>query len=839
MKLSRAGLKEVSFPLGGIGTGSIGLAGNGRLLDWEIFNRPNKGSMNGFSHFAVRAVKKDKIIARVLNGDLTSRYMGQYVKRNFAGYGFGPDPSTMCGFPHFENCVFTGEFPVAEIKFKDSLFPAEVSLTAFNPFIPLDEKNSSLPAAFFEIKIRNTACTDMEFSAAFSVTAPFARSKNTLFERNAVVLEHDTDKQSKDYGDLTVMADGDGIQRQRCWYRGSWKDSIVVFWNEFSSKARLAAREYGDSGDHDTATVMKTLRIPAGDEAKFRFLLAWNIPNNYNYWEPLKDENGDDVIWKNYYATLFEASADTALYCMENWDMLYERTLAFKNAVFSSTIDKRVIERASANLAVLKSPTVLWLEDGSFYGWEGVNELAGSCEGTCQHVWNYAYALCFLFPQLEKSIRDLEFRYNTYDTGEMEFRLKLPPGRERGRFRACLDGQMGTVIKIYRDWKISGDDDWLKRNWEKLKKILEYAWSEENRDEWDLNKDGVLEGRQHHTLDMELFGPSPWLEGFYLAALKAASEMAEYLGDSEKHLEYNALFEKGYEWTKDNLFNGEYFIQKIDITDKNIIKHFRCENYWNEETGEIKYQIGNGSEIDQLCAQWHADICGLGDIFDAKQIKTALRSVYKYNHKKSMRNFSNPWRTFSFNDESGTVMCGYPDGVYKPAVPIPYCEETMTGFEYQLAGILISRGMTDEGLEIVKSVYERFDGEKRNPWNEFECGSNYARAMASFALLPIFAGFMFDLPKGMIGFNPKVNKDKYKSFWSVGTAWGVFESKKNMVEITVYEGSADLCEIRLPFVKDISKMMIDDKCVKFCIENGRILFDKTTAEKSVKIKCNI
>ena len=184
-------------------------------------------------------------------------------------------------------------------------------------------------------------------------------------------------------------------------------------------------------------------------------------------------------------------------------------------------------------------------------------------------------------------------------------------------------------------------------------------------------------------------------------------------------------------------------------------------------------------------------------------------------------------------------MCGYPDGVYKPAVPIPYCEETMTGFEYQLAGILISRGMTDEGLEIVKSVYERFDGEKRNPWNEFECGSNYARAMASFALLPIFAGFMFDLPKGMIGFNPKVNKDKYKSFWSVGTAWGVFESKKNMVEITVYEGSADLCEIRLPFVKDISKMMIDDKCVKFCIENGRILFDKTTAEKSVKIKCNI
>ena len=46
---------QISFPLGGIGSGSIGLAGNGRLLDWEIFNRPNKGSVNGFSHFAIKA----------------------------------------------------------------------------------------------------------------------------------------------------------------------------------------------------------------------------------------------------------------------------------------------------------------------------------------------------------------------------------------------------------------------------------------------------------------------------------------------------------------------------------------------------------------------------------------------------------------------------------------------------------------------------------------------------------------------------------------------------------------------------------------------------------------
>ncbi len=54
--------QEISFPLGGIGTGSIGLAGNARLIDWEIANLPNKGSVNGFSHFAIKAEHDGKIV---------------------------------------------------------------------------------------------------------------------------------------------------------------------------------------------------------------------------------------------------------------------------------------------------------------------------------------------------------------------------------------------------------------------------------------------------------------------------------------------------------------------------------------------------------------------------------------------------------------------------------------------------------------------------------------------------------------------------------------------------------------------------------------------------------
>ena len=213
----------------------------------------------------------------------------------------------------------------------------------------------------------------------------------------------------------------------------------------------------------------------------------------------------------------------------------------------------------------------------------------------------------------------------------MTFRVNVPLGNPRWYFRACVDGQFGTIIKVYREWKISGDDKWLEGLWEKVKGSLEFAWSPENTDKWDYDKDGVLEGSQHHTLDMELFGPNAWLTGYYLAALKAASEMARYLGDNEKAKEYSELFNKGRSWVEENLFNGEYYIQQIDVTDKNILMNFPGsrtilgepfeKSYWNEESGEIKYQLGDGCMIDQLSSQWHANNCGLGEILKRSMLK--------------------------------------------------------------------------------------------------------------------------------------------------------------------------------------------------------------------------
>ncbi|MBQ2967454.1 MAG: hypothetical protein IJE10_04970 [Clostridia bacterium] len=836
MKYVGENTKEISFPLGGIGTGCIGLSGNGSLIDWEIFNRPSKGSINGHSHFAVRAIDGDKITPIVLNGDIQSSLMGQYSQSYYRGYGYGPFFQSMCGFPHFKSVEFNGEFPVASLAFKDGDFPASINMVAFNPFIPTDAENSGIPGGFFEISIKNTTDKTLKYQVALSVQNPFEQSLNKTESKDglhAITLYNDgAEKDSTAYGDLSIATDCETAYTQTYWYRGGWNDGIVSFWNDFSQKKDFNERIYDECGKYDHATLVAALTIEPNTTKSAKFILSWNVPNNYNYWEE-KDIPGIRKTWKNYYATVFKNSYETALYAFKNWDDLYSRTMQFKNTLHGSTLPKEVIDAASSNLAVLKSPTVLRLEDGSFYGWEGVHEKAGSCEGTCQHVWNYAYALCFLFPELERSIRDLEFKYSTDADGKMGFRMLLPLGREVNQFRACVDGQMGTVIKCYREWKISGNNKWLKENFENIKKVLEYAWSDKNPDGWDLDKDGILEGRQHHTLDMELFGPSSWLEGMYLLALKAAAEMAEFLGETEKAKEYISLFENGYKYTKENLFNGKYFIQKVNLGDEEILKKYGAEDYWNKEAKQIKYQIGEGSSIDQMLAQWHADIIGLGDIYDKNQVDIALSEMMKNNFKESMRHHTNPWRIYSLNDEAGSVICAYPNHTQKPAIPVAYCEETMTGFEYSFAGLLLSRGKTEDGFKAVKAVRDRFDGKKRNPWNEFECGSNYARSMASFALLPLLSGFEFDMPHKYIGFNP-YSKDNFKCLWSLADGWGNFEVQKNKVTISVY-GTMTLSSLGLKFCESVKELKIDGKSIDFQFENGIIKFKETTISKCLEI----
>ena len=834
---TKEALREISFPMGGIGTGCIGLAGNGSLIDWEIFNRPNKGGDNGFSHFAVKAMRGGETLdARVLCADDNAGLSGMYGH----GFGAGKRSVSMQGFPHFRDAVFTGKFPVAEIAFADKSFPGSVTLTGWNPLIPLNDRDSGIPAALIEIAITNTTSAPLEYLIAGSLRNPSEGSVNTFrqTEHGSFLALRQTGfpADSPDYREMTLATDAtQNISKQEYWYRGGWNDGLERYWRNLTEQILLADRHYATPGNFDTGTLAVYLHAAPGETVKARFVLSWYAPNCLNYWNRYTEKTADggerDITWKNYYAALFRDSSDAAAYALAHWDRLWKETVRYRDAMFGSSLPAAAKEALASAVCVLKSPTVMRLENGEFYGWEGVWEQDGSCEGTCTHVWNYAYALCFLFPQLERSVRETDFGYNQDETGRMAFRMQLPLGRERSPFRACVDGQMGGVIKTYREWKLSGDDAWLRELWPRVKKSLEYAWSEENPDRWDRDRDGVLEGRQHHTLDMELFGPSSWLQGFYLAALRCGAEMARRMGEPETAAEYEALFRKGKTWCDRNLFNGRWYCQQIDLTDEALLSPYpdAKETYWNAESNEIKYQIGEGCEIDQCLAQWHANLCGIGEIFDKKQLHTALRSLYQNNYLPDMRRHYNTFRLFAVNDEAGAVICTFPEGVKAPAIPIPYAQESMHGFEYALAGLMISEGMISEGMEIVTAVRDRYRGDNRNPFNEIECGNNYARSMAAFALLPLFSGFSFDLPNGTLGFSPVLPGD-FCAPWFAGGAWGEYKRTEEATDLTVLSGTLRLSRLRLPYLKSAARVLCDGREIPFSFRNGELTLNAAVSE---------
>lgn len=816
--------KNISFPLGGIGSGCIGLSENGELKDWEIFNRPNKCTRNGYSHFAIKASYANQNITKVLHGDTTEDLMGSScASRGHYGFGYGPRENSLAGFPHFKNVIFDGKFPIANLTFCDDDFPAIVRLCAFNPLIPHDEFNSSLPSAFFEWEIENTTNEDIRFALACTVQNPAASTLNRRMQesvfsgilfKSAGLNDHEAG-----YSDLCILTDHSDSSVQEYWYRGSWKDGCTTYWKNFSSLDRMSERSYSEPSKHDHGTVVSYVNVPAGVKAKICFVIAWNVPIAQNYWKPRSEEC---TTWRNYYATKFQNSFDTAKYSLKNFDLLRDKTVLFANTLQDCTLPESVKDAISANLSVLKTPTALRLEDGSFWGWEGCCETVGSCYGTCQHVWNYAYAMPYLFPRLERSIRENTLNYALLDSGATSFRINLPLKREMSVERACVDGQMGEVIKCYREWKFSGNNEWLKKHAESIFKMIEYAWSAENPDQWDADMDGVLEGRQHHTLDMELFGPSSWLEGFYLLALDCGAEMARFLGDEKRANLYSSLYENGKAWMNEHLFNGRYFNQAIDLTDKSLLdRHDAAQRYWNEEAKEIKYQIADGCIIDQMLADWHAVLIGKSGVFDIDKKKIALKNLYENNYKPSMRNVVNMWRNFSLNDEAGTIICSYPEGANLPAIPIPYCEETMTGFEYALAGLMVSHGYIAEGENIVKAIRDRYDGQKRNPWNEIECGSNYARSMASFALMPIYCGFSFDMTKKHIGFAPIQNRGKY--LFSACESWGSIEFDEGRCSISILGNALSLNSITVPNADHITRVTVDGANIAFEIENDRIV----------------
>ncbi|NLF37909.1 hypothetical protein GX586_00595 [bacterium] len=791
-------LNYISFPLGGIGAGMVCLEGNGALGSVSVRNKPSINySPMLFSALCVKGRSNE---ARVLEGPVPE---GRW-RRDFGGGTRGRS----YGLPRCARASFKTHFPFATVSLADPDIPLQIEVTGWSPFIPLDADNSSLPVAGLEYRFRNKGRKRVDAVYSFhaenfmrigrDASKPEAPPANAVRSAdNGFVLWQDGSPQEPwNQGGFCASVLAPGARVNCAWFRGVWFDPLTLVWRDIASGASPAKPPLTDGAPSPGGSVAVPFSLKPGEEITIPLLLAWHVPHS-NVNNLQKDCNGKECTWgleqttyQPWYAGRFADIIAVTSYWRSNYARLRGASLAFAECFYDTNLPPEVIEAVAANLTILKSPTVLRQLDGRAWAWEGCNDEWGCCHGSCTHVWNYAQALPHLFPALERTFRQTEFHEDQDDRGHQQFRADLPIHPQADHhWHAAADGQLGGIIKMYREWRISGDTEWLRGMWPRVKRSLDYCI-----DAWDPEHEGVLKEPHHNTYDIEFWGPDGMHMTFYLGALKAAQLMAEALGDSVPV--YAGLFEKGRKYLESKLFNGEFFVQNITwkglragdpTTAETFHPGYSAEARLLLEKEGPKYQYGSGCLSDGVLGAWLAAVAGMPPFLDEKKITRHLKAVYKHNFKRDLSRHANPQRPqYAMGTEGGLLLCTWPRGGAL-TLPFPYSNEVWTGIEYQVASHLMLAGCVKEGLDIVRVCRDRYDGRTRNPFDEIECGHWYARAMSSYALLRGMTGVRYDAVDKTLWIEPRVKGD-FRAFICTATGYGTAGVKNGKPFLKVRHG---------------------------------------------------
>ena len=784
----------IAFPVGGIGTGCISVSGRGALIDWEIYNQANKGFKPRWTFLSLKCKQHGQEAKfKILEGQLLPPFEGRDERQ-----GWGPSRERLSGLPRMKNCKFSGITPVAQVELDDPDIPLLVCLEFYNPVIPGDSENSSLPVVMVNIHLENISDKPVDASVIYNMMNPvgFPIESHTLPDwkesgdiKGFIFKDIGLTPDDSRYGSFSVTTPWEDVSFtadhlfENHDYPGYFQImQQIIDSNQLNDKIN---DKRGNDRLFPVGTMsMRAQNIKQGESLTVPLTLTWHNSWQVKTWgkAPPEDPNNatlrknvdSEVRWHPYYTTKFEDAWEVAVQAMGKREYFENEIQKYLSAIDKTDIPESVISAAFNNVSTLSTPTVLRVPDGTLWGWEGCAPETGVCWGSANHVWGFAQVVPYFYGDLDRSMIESFFQPGAFREadGYMAARVDLPLGTDSLWSDPASDGQFTMILRAYRAWQLSGNDGWLLNLWGKIQKTLEYVWNN-----WDKDKDGFMEQPHSHTYDGTFNSAEPQSQILYLAALRATEEIALYFEDATKANKYKKLFESGSQKTDELLFNGEYYCQYMDPLQDDIA------------------QLGNGCLIDQLLGQWHAHNLGLGYLLSPENVKRAVKSIYKYNFRKTgYDNWINLYRTYAINDEQGSVICSWPHND-KPDQPFLYCDETMTGFEHQLGSLLIHEGFVNEGLEVIKAVRDRFDGEKRNPWNEFECGSHYARAMSSYAHINTLSGFKYSAVEKSISFTPATDSASFSSFWCTPSAWGVVKITQGSLSIEVLHGEIEISRI--------------------------------------------
>lgn len=799
--------ERAAFPLGGVGTGNVSIGARGELRDWELENLPDKGRVNPYSFFAIHARPRGgEPVTRVLEAQLTGRHDLD------AGYPF----ERQAGLPRLRAATLYGEYPVVDVEFEDDVLPVHVSLRAFTPLVPLDADASGIPAAVLRYRVANPGAAPVTVTVVGSVSHTAGRGDGPFGMRapQSVRWREEEGVRGLDfgiglpvddlgYGTLSLTTTDAATTAKPQWVTGFWPDGPRLFWNDLADDGLLDPEPHltledrprglfadsADGGEMSEAELFEKLprlrtgslgivhELAPGETRDFEFVLAWSFPNRHRAWRGhiVRDDRPDGDAVRNHYATLWPDAWAAASHLHRELAPLEAQTLAFVEALYGGSLDPVVADAVGANIAAARSTTAFVVEtpnpdlgDGPvFAAWEGSFDHAGSCEGTCTHVWSYAQTVAWLFPSLERSARRVEFLLETDDAGAQKFRSNRVFGGASWFMGPAVDGQLGTLLRLHREWRFSGDDGFLRELWPAASRTLEYAIRE-----WDADGDGLLDGELHNTYDIEFHGVDPLANTMFAAALRAGARMAAHLGETGRAADWLDRADRVAAGMDDLLWNGEYYRQAIDDVDRH------------------RYQYGEGVLSDQLLGQFHAYVNGLGELLPEGRARSSLGAVFRHNFRPDLTAHESTQRVYALNDEGGLLLASWPRGG-RPAIPFVYSDEVWTGIEHQVAASLVYVGLIDEALQLERTLRARYDGTRRNPWNEIECGNHYARSLASWALLLAVSGVQWDAPARTLSFDP-AQPGPVRTLYTTGSGWGRVEIDGDDVTLHVDGGRLDL-----------------------------------------------
>ena len=710
-------LRRLKMPLGGIGTGTVSLAGRGALVDWELRGSPAAGFTPAYnrasSGFWLRTENASGVRGRLLEGPLDEEF-------------YEGEEGTMVpnhGFPRFSKAVFRAAYPLAQVALEDPDVPVRATLEAMNPLVPGDEEASGIPAVLLRWRLANATDEPVRVSLGAILVNPAGgkplHSRVSARGLSGVSIgSEDLSPADNTLGRASILLP-DGI--------GAVSSALdipdpgwMVRWDDLW-RGFLRTGRFDDAAVPDERTPAVALAVSAelapGEEKTFPFLLAWRFPHRPGWHhgeyraECIAGPFAPERDVGNHYANVYASPEEAAETLWNDLPALEAKTIGFVRSVLDKPAPAGVKEAALFNLSTLRTETCFRTADGHFFGWEGCFANGGSCYGNCTHVWGYEHALIDLWPALAKDMTTLQFTVQSLENGAMDFRVGLPLATHGRSNATAADGQMQCLVKAYENWRRTGDDAWMRSLYPAIRRSLEYCWRPGS---WDADRDGVMEGRQHNTMDVDYYGPNPQMEFLYLAALEAVARMADAADDAAFAAECRALRANGSAWTEKHLFNGAYYEHLVD--------------------GEHDYQLAAGCLVDQLLGDTAARHAGLGPVADEAHARTALDTILDKCSSETVGAVYNCGRDYSLPGEPSLRMAWYPEDRI-PKNPFPYYRENMTGFEYIVALGLAQRGDTARAERVVRNIRDRYDGRKRNPFNEAECGNHYVRALAAWTVL--------------------------------------------------------------------------------------------------------